>query len=151
MLQNVAEGILTVDEYGRIETCNPAAEEVFGFPHAELAGRPLGELVPMLCITSPADGISFGQMLAFAKFGSGPIETSGRRRDESIFPIEVSIGAEIPATWIVPESGAFRVESGWADSGAISNRLQGVLRSPTFVIQNPAIHFHVKGRGGRLR
>jgi diguanylate cyclase (GGDEF)-like protein/PAS domain S-box-containing protein len=92
VLDNVAEGILTVDEYGRIQTCNPAGEDVFGFPETELAGRPLGERVPMLCITSPADGVSFGQMLEFAHFGSGPIETSGRRRDDSIFPIELSIG-----------------------------------------------------------
>jgi diguanylate cyclase (GGDEF)-like protein/PAS domain S-box-containing protein len=92
VLDNVAEGILTVDEYGCIESCNPAGEQVFGFPATALAGRPLGELVPMLCITSPTEGVSFGQMLSFTKLGNGPMETSGRRSDESIFPIEVAIG-----------------------------------------------------------
>src|SRR5216683_2564360 len=90
VLDNVAEGILTVDAHGLIETCNPAGEQVFGFPAAELVRRRLGELVPMLRISG--DTGSFGRLLSQAKLGSEPQETTGRRRDGATFPIEVAIG-----------------------------------------------------------
>lgn len=39
---------------------------------------------------------------------------------------------------------------GGVDSGLISERLHGVLRSPTFVIQSKKIFYHVAGRQGRI-
>jgi diguanylate cyclase (GGDEF)-like protein/PAS domain S-box-containing protein len=92
VLDNVAEGILTVDDRGRIETCNPAGEQVFGFPAAEVGGRHLGDLVPMLRSVRSGDAGSFRQLLAQVKLGSEPQETSGRHRDGGTFPIEVAIG-----------------------------------------------------------
>ena len=57
-------------------------------------------------------------------------------------------------------AGAFRVEAGprtataiprgWAHSGLVSDRLQGVLRSRTFVIDRRYIHVRAQGRGGRI-
>ena len=57
-------------------------------------------------------------------------------------------------------AGAFRVEavprkvtavpSGWAHSGLVSDRLQGVLRSRTFVLDRRFIHVRALGRGGRI-
>jgi diguanylate cyclase (GGDEF)-like protein/PAS domain S-box-containing protein len=88
VLDNVAEGILTVDEGGLIQTCNPAGEQVFGHPASDVVGRHLGELVPML---HGGTAGSFGQLLAQSKLGFGPHETTGRRRDEGVFPIEVAI------------------------------------------------------------
>ncbi len=81
VLDNVAEGILTVDDHGKIETCNPAGEQVFGFPAAEMAGRHLGDLVPMLHNVLSAEANSFARLLTQAKLGSEPQETTGRRRD----------------------------------------------------------------------
>jgi signal transduction histidine kinase len=37
-----ADGIVAVDERGRIRVCNPAAEELFGRPAEELVGTPFG-------------------------------------------------------------------------------------------------------------
>jgi diguanylate cyclase (GGDEF)-like protein/PAS domain S-box-containing protein len=88
VLDNVAEGILTVDDDGLIQTCNPAGEQVFGFPSAEVIGRHLGALVPML--RGGASG-GFGHLLAQARLGFDPHETTGRRRNEGVFPIEVAI------------------------------------------------------------
>ena len=51
------------------------------------------------------------------------------------------------------QSGAASVEvvgAGWAHSGLVSDRLQGVLRSPTFVIDRPFLQIYAKGRGGRV-
>jgi diguanylate cyclase (GGDEF)-like protein/PAS domain S-box-containing protein len=90
VLDNVAEGILTVDESGLILTSNPAAEQVFGFPAAELTSRHLGSLIPMLRASNSAG--TFGRLLSQVRLGVGPLETTGRRRDESTFPIEVAVG-----------------------------------------------------------
>jgi diguanylate cyclase (GGDEF)-like protein/PAS domain S-box-containing protein len=92
VLDNVAEGILTVDDRGLIQTCNPAGEQVFGFPSAEVVGRHLGELVPMLHSIRSGDAGSFGRLLVQEKLGSEAYETTGRHRDGGVFPIEVSIG-----------------------------------------------------------
>jgi hypothetical protein len=42
------------------------------------------------------------------------------------------------------------VAPGTAHSGLISNRLQGALRSPTFVISKRKIHYHIAGKGARV-
>jgi diguanylate cyclase (GGDEF)-like protein/PAS domain S-box-containing protein len=92
VLDNVAEGILTVDDRGIIESCNPAGEQVFGFPTGELVGRHLGELVPLLHSALADQPGSFGRQVVQAKVGSGAHETTGSLRDGGIFPIEVAIG-----------------------------------------------------------
>ncbi len=89
VLDNVAEGILTVDEFGRIETCNPAAEQVFGYPAAQVIGRLLGDLVPSLA--ADPTPVAFGHLLQQQRLLGFAHETLGRRRDESSFPIEVAI------------------------------------------------------------
>src|SRR5262249_15208199 len=43
-----------------------------------------------------------------------------------------------------------RVRGGLAHSGLVSDRLSGVLRSPTFSIESRYIHYLVAGRGGTL-
>ena len=43
------------------------------------------------------------------------------------------------------------IESGVAHSGIIANRLQGSLRSPTFVIEKPFLHYRINGQGSRIR
>jgi hypothetical protein len=40
---------------------------------------------------------------------------------------------------------------GVAHSGTLSNRLQGVLRSPTFEITSESIYYRMAGRGGQIR
>lgn len=40
--------------------------------------------------------------------------------------------------------------AGWAHSGTVSPRLEGVLRSPTFAFNNRYLHLLVAGRGSRI-
>ena len=40
------DGLVVVDETGRIVACNPQVEEFLGYAPDELAGRPIEELVP---------------------------------------------------------------------------------------------------------
>jgi hypothetical protein len=43
------------------------------------------------------------------------------------------------------------VPAGLAHSGLVSGRLQGVLRSPTFVLDRKHLHYRALGLGGRIR
>ena len=45
-IDTAADGILTIDERGTIETLNPAAERLFGWSSAELLGRNVTEIMP---------------------------------------------------------------------------------------------------------
>jgi diguanylate cyclase (GGDEF)-like protein/PAS domain S-box-containing protein len=48
VVENAAEGIIVVDDQGRVETFNPAAEKLFGYLAAEICQRPLRWLLPEL-------------------------------------------------------------------------------------------------------
>ncbi len=45
VLDNVAEGIITVDENGLVQSFNPAAEQIFGFSASEVIGRRFRTLI----------------------------------------------------------------------------------------------------------
>jgi hypothetical protein len=49
-----------------------------------------------------------------------------------------------------PDRPIARFASGGAHSGLLSNRLQGELRSPTFTIDKPYIHYRLAGRHARV-
>jgi len=46
ILDNAAEGIVTFDEHGRIQSVNHAAERLFNYDERELLGESLGALIP---------------------------------------------------------------------------------------------------------
>ena len=72
VLDSVADGIITIEEQGTIESLNPAAERIFGYADSEATGRPVESLI--------ADGL-------------GPTEVhegSGRRKDGSLFPLDMA-------------------------------------------------------------
>ncbi|UCC55843.1 MAG: EAL domain-containing protein [Gammaproteobacteria bacterium] len=48
VVENAAEGIIVVDDQGRVETFNPAAEKLFGYLATEICQRPLRWLLPDL-------------------------------------------------------------------------------------------------------
>ncbi|MEZ4364547.1 MAG: response regulator [Kofleriaceae bacterium] len=69
ILEAVGEGMLVIDEQGKIETINRAAEQIFGYPAAELRGADVGVL--WAGASRATDG-----------------ELEGRRRDGTTFAAE---------------------------------------------------------------
>jgi len=91
VVDTMVDGIITVDETGVIESVNPAAERIFGYPKAELAGRNVALLMPEAFPGHPV-GLVQGDMGAerAKAVGSGR-EVAGRRKDGTVIPLEIGI------------------------------------------------------------
>ena len=85
ILDTVADGVVTVNESGGIETVNVAFCGIFGFAAGELTGLNLGALLPDLAI----GGSTNGHLLA--ELCGEPRELVGRRRDESLLTLHVGV------------------------------------------------------------
>ena len=88
ILDNVVDGIITLDAEGIVRSCNPPAHKLFGYAPDEIIGKEASVLV------DPAEQAEFTAHLfrwlrSSGKHGtSAPQETVGRRTDGSTFPLE---------------------------------------------------------------
>jgi len=92
IIESAVDGILVIDQSGRIETVNPAAERLFGYTEAELVGRNVSLLMP-----SPHREEHDGYLARYLATGEARIigigrEVTGLRRDGSTFPLHLSVG-----------------------------------------------------------
>ena len=53
--------------------------------------------------------------------------------------------------WNASQTKALRLLPNVANSGRVSKRLQGTLRSPTFTLEHPNIYYRIKGEGVKIR
>jgi len=91
VFETAADGIITIDERGLIERVNPAAERMFGYTEAELAGRNVSMLMP-----SPDRERHDGYLRHYLRTGERRIIGSGRevhglRKDGTVFPMELAV------------------------------------------------------------
>jgi diguanylate cyclase (GGDEF)-like protein/PAS domain S-box-containing protein len=90
VLQNVADGIVTVDEAGLIESFNRSARRLFGYAEDEVIGRPLTLIIPADGHARPPDLPTDQTPVLAGIVTSGElIETVGRRKDGSRFPMDM--------------------------------------------------------------
>lgn len=79
ILDGAADGIITVDQHGRIESLNSAAASIFGYSLHELEGRVMEDIAPGALQSRHAPGL-------------GPVrEVAGWRKDGRRFPMELSV------------------------------------------------------------
>jgi len=86
-----ADGIITIDGTGIIRSFNPAAEEIFGYAENET----IGENVRML-MSEPYQAAHDRGLKRHIEGGASnlfgvSIEIEGRRRDGSLFPLDIAI------------------------------------------------------------
>jgi PAS domain S-box-containing protein len=92
VVDNAADGIITINARGIIEAVNPEATRLFGYRHDELIGQNVRILLPA------PDSVRHDEYLArYLRTGEARIigigrELTGRRKDGSEFPLSLSIG-----------------------------------------------------------
>lgn len=86
IVDNTGDAILTFDEKGAIGTYNPAAERIFGYRPAEIVGKDIALLLPLLGATTRQTTVQ-----AAERFIGGRHEIGGVRKNATRFPIELLI------------------------------------------------------------
>ncbi|HTD50667.1 MAG TPA: diguanylate cyclase, partial [Acidimicrobiia bacterium] len=90
ILDSAAEGIVTTDASGHIETFNRAAEKMFGRTAAQVDGHDVSELLAGGLSSEPVSTL-LTRLVDRGGPGSDSGTLEGRRGDGSPFPIEVSV------------------------------------------------------------
>lgn len=91
ILDNVINGIITINEAGVVGSANPAAEDVFGYTADEMIGMKIGTLIPGL------QKYRSGQLFAPPAGSGKPLdlgvtyEVEGVRASGHIFPMELAM------------------------------------------------------------
>ena len=92
IMDNIAEGVITIDECGTIESFNPAAERLFGYPAADVVGADVTTLMPA-AYRDEHDG----HVQRYIRSGAGDCvdagarEVEGLRSDGTVFPMELTV------------------------------------------------------------
>jgi two-component system sensor kinase FixL len=91
ILDTAVEGMIIMDQRGRVELVNPAALRLFGFAEKEVVGKNIKVLMP-----EPDHSQHDGHLKRYKETGNKHIigkgrEVNGRRKDGSVFPFSLSV------------------------------------------------------------
>jgi two-component system sensor kinase FixL len=99
ILEVAAEGIISIDERGVMQTMNPAAERIFGYSAEEVVGKNISMLMP-----SPYRDEHDGYIARYLATGEKKIigigrEVVGLRKDDATFPMDLSVAEVRLENW----------------------------------------------------
>ena len=87
ILNSMVDGVVVVDERGAINSCNPAAEKIFGRSASEISNRAIRNFF------APTDRENYDEYLSSQLKQKEPkiIEVSALRPDETMLPIDLAV------------------------------------------------------------
>jgi PAS domain S-box-containing protein len=91
VIDNAVDGIITIDEAGRIEKFNPAAERMFGFVTDEVIGENVNILMPPPFCDEHDAYIERYLATGINKIIGIGREITGRRKDGTVFPMRLAV------------------------------------------------------------
>lgn len=91
ILETAVEGIITIDERGRIESVNRAAEEIFGYKEREILGENVHVLMPQPYRDEHDDYLKNYLRSGEAKIIGIGREVAGRRKSGEVFPMDLAV------------------------------------------------------------
>ncbi|HVE66540.1 MAG TPA: PAS domain S-box protein, partial [Thermoanaerobaculia bacterium] len=92
VLETALEGIVTIDEGGKIVEFNPSAERIFGYPRREAIGRPMAELIiPERMRAAHHAGLERYLRTGEARVLARRLEMPALRSDGTEFAVELTI------------------------------------------------------------
>lgn len=91
IFNTAVDGIITIDRCGTINSVNPAASKIFGYPVEEMLGNNVKMLMP-----EPDHGSHDGYLATYERTGKKHIignqrRVTGRRKDGSTFPLDLAV------------------------------------------------------------
>lgn len=93
ILDNTADGLITIDERGMVESFNISAARIFGYTAFEVIGKNVNMLMPESYRSKHDEGMQNYLRSGVAKtIGHGAREMQGLRKDGSVFPLEIALG-----------------------------------------------------------
>ncbi len=93
ILENVVDGIITIDEHGSVQSFNSAAERIFGYSVDEVMGKNIKQLMPEPYQSEHDQLIQNYLQTGNAKIIGIGREVIGLRKDGSQFPLELAVSA----------------------------------------------------------
>ena len=91
LIESAPNGIVLVDEAGKIKMVNASTEKLFGYDRAELVGKPVDMLVPAAAAQAHRNLREAYQRNPEPRAMGAARDLSGRRRDGSEFPLEIGL------------------------------------------------------------
>jgi two-component system sensor kinase FixL len=142
IVESAVDAIVVIDRRGRIESFNPAAEKLFGYPFAEVCGKNVSMLMPL-----PYAREHDHYLHRYLDTGDARIigigrEVTGLRKDGTTFPMHLSVGeasiaGETKFTGIIRDltsqvtlESKLREESGLARLGELAAVLAHEIKNP---------------------
>ena len=149
VMNAAVDGIITITDRGIIESTNPAAEQLFGYSAAEMAGRNVSMLMP-----SPFREEHDGYLSEYVRTGERRIigigrEVKARRKDGSLIPLYLSVsevnfdGRRIYTGFLHDLRGLKQAEERATELGQI---LEGALNE-IYVVDAETLSFLFVNRG----